>query len=170
MWFGGGKAKQEAPPVACEPSALGSVPIFDGLSEDQRHAVLERCEEVSFEPGATLFMVDTAGDSAFFILSGAVVVKGADPARDPQEASGGSLLGELAMLVDVTYNATATAKDCVSALSIRRKALHEVMDSDPAIAEHFSRKLVNRLLGLADDLKVIDAKFAALEESLAEAV
>jgi len=47
------------------------------------------------------------------------------------------------------------------------------MDADPSIADHFSQKLVNRLLGLADEIRAIDAQFAALEEEvevIAEAV
>jgi CRP-like cAMP-binding protein len=165
MWFGGGKPRQEI-----QPEALWGVPLFDGLSEGQFKAILAACDEVSFESGATIFKADTVGDAAYFVLSGVVAVRTSDGGKSVQEAECGVLLGELSMLVDVTYNATATAKSRVKALAIRRHGLHGVLDADPSIADHFSQKLVERLLGLADELRVIDEKFAALEEVVAEAV
>jgi CRP/FNR family transcriptional regulator, cyclic AMP receptor protein len=164
MWFGGGKPKQEMQPIIVGPDALGGVPLFDGLAEEKFQAVLQICEETTYEAGATLFRANTVGDAAYFVLSGTAVIKLADGGSAIQHAGGGALLGELSMLVDVTYNGTATAKDRVTALTIHRAALHSVMNSDPSIADHFSQKLVGRLLGLADEIRAIDAQFAALEE------
>lgn len=163
MWFGGGKAKQEA-----LPSALGAVPIFDGLSEEQLAAILGCCEEVVFEAGSTIFKVGSVGDAAYFILPGTARTRHADSNRKTQEGGAGVLLGELAMLVDVTYSGSIVAKDRVRALAIPRKALREVMDADPSIAHHFSRKLMDRLTTLAEDLRTIDSQFAAVEEALAK--
>lgn len=171
MWFGGGKPKQEVQPMTVGPDALGGVPLFEGLAEEKFQAILQSCEETTFETGATLFKADTIGDAAYFVLSGTVAIKLADGGATMQNAGGGALLGELSMLVDVTYNGTATARDRVTALAIRRQALHGVMNADPSIANHFSQQLVNRLLGLADEIRAIDAQFAALEaEVTAEAV
>lgn len=165
MWFGGGKPRQEV-----QPEALWGAPLFEGLSEEQFKAILGCCEEKVFEAGATLFKADTVGDAAYFVLSGVAAVRATEGGKNVQEAGCGVLLGELSMLVDVTYNATVSAKNRVKALAIRRRKLHEVLDVDPSIADHFSQKLVDRLLGLADELRAIDAKFAALEETVAEAV
>jgi CRP-like cAMP-binding protein len=164
MWFGGGKPKQEVQPVIVGPDALGAVPLFEGLAEEKLQLILQSSEETIFEAGSILFKEDTVGDAAYFVLSGTVTIKLADGVSSIQQAGGGTLLGELTMLVDVTYNGTATARDRVTALAIRRKALHEIMDSDPSIADHFSQQLVSRLLGLADEIRAIDAQFAALEE------
>lgn len=163
MWFGGGKSKQEA-----APGALGAVPIFDGLSEAQLAAVLERCEETTFEAGSTIFKIGSVGDAAYFILSGTARTRHADSSRKTQEGGPGVLLGELAMLVDVTYSGSIIAKDRVRALAIRRTALREVMDADPSIAHHFSRKLMDRLADLSEELRTIDSQFAAVEEALAK--
>lgn len=165
MWFGGGKPRQEI-----QPTALRGASLFDGLSEEQFKAVLGCCEETVFEAGATLFKADTVGDGSYFILSGVVAVQTPEGGKNVQEAGCGVLLGELSMLVDVTYNATASARSRVKALIIRRRRVHEALDIDPSIADHFSQKLVDRLLGLADELRAIDAKFAVLEETIAEAV
>jgi hypothetical protein len=43
------------------------------------------------------------------------------------------------------------------------------MEADPSIAEHFSEKLVQRLSSLADDLRAVDDRFEALEDSLERA-
>jgi CRP-like cAMP-binding protein len=165
MWFGGGKPRHEI-----QPGALWGAPLFEGLPEQQFKAVLASCEETTFEAGSTIFKVNSVGDAAYFILSGVVTVRMADSAKTPQEISCGVLLGELSMLVDVTYNATALAKNRVKALAIRRHALHIALNADPSIADHFSQKLVGRLLGISDELRALDAQFAVLEETMAEAV
>lgn len=167
MWFSAGKPRQEI-----QPEMLWGAPLFEGLSEDQFKAILACCDETTFEAGATIFKADTVGDAAFFILSGVVAIRTSDSGKNVQEAECGALLGELSMLVDVTYNATASARSRVKALAIRRRGLHEVLGAEPLIGDYFSRKLVDRLLGLADELRAIDAQFAAIEEvvAVAEAV
>lgn len=169
MWFGGGKPRQEVQPISVGPDALAGVPLFDGLADERFLAILQICKETTFEAGATLFRADSVGEAAYFILSGTVAIKFAEGGA-VQQAGGGSLLGELTMLVDVTYNGTATARDRVTAVVIPRKEMHEMMDADPSIADHFTQKLVQRLLSLTDEIRAIDAKFAALEEAFAEAV
>ena len=45
----------------------------------------------------------------------------------------------------------------------RRGDLYELMEADPAIAHHFSQKLIARLTVLSGDLRKLDAQFAAVE-------
>jgi CRP-like cAMP-binding protein len=78
----------------------------------------------------------------------------------------GSLIGELAMLVESTPTITVKAKVRVRAIAIGRAELYEVMEADPSIAHHFSQKLLERLTALANDLRRMDTQFAAVEFSL----
>jgi CRP-like cAMP-binding protein len=82
----------------------------------------------------------------------------------------GTLLGELAMLVETTFTFTVTARWRVRALVIDRAKLYAVMEQEPAIAFHFAEKLRHRLHGLARDLRRMDAQFDVLEQSLQQSL
>jgi hypothetical protein len=58
----------------------------------------------------------------------------------------------------------------VRALAIARADLYEVLEGDPAIAYHFSQKLLERLSHLASDLRQMDTRFAAIEFSLSHSI
>ncbi len=88
------------------------------------------------------------------------------PAGFQEPLGPGTLIGELAMLTEVTYVATVIAAEQVRSLAITRDALYHVMEADPSIAEHLSGKLVRRLSSLADDLRSVDDRFEALQVSL----
>ena len=79
--------------------------------------------------------------------------------REPIEP--GSLIGELAMLIDHVYGATIVAEGRVHCLKILRSALYEQMQADPALADHFSSALVARLTQVALEMRKIDRLLAA---------
>ncbi len=149
---------------------LDQVQLFKGLSATQLAAILECGDMASFDQGHALTQADEPGTQAFLVVSGSVMVADANAPAGFQEPLGpGTLIGELVMLTEVSYAATVVAAEPVQALAITREALYQVMEVDPSIAEHFSAKLVRRLSNLADDLRAVDDRFEALENSLQRA-
>jgi len=146
---------------------LGRVSIFEGLTAEQLSAIASKGKKTFFSEVATLLREDETGDRAYLVLTGLALT-------EPAEGSGlavemlepGTLIGEMAMLVESVHRITVKAKVRVRALAIERSDLYEVMETDPSIAQHFSEKLVDRLLHLANDLRHMDVRFAALELSL----
>ncbi len=53
---------------------LAGVPLFDGLSDDDRNALAERLEHVTLSAGEKVFVKGDAGASMYIVLSGAVQV------------------------------------------------------------------------------------------------
>jgi len=114
--------------------------------------------------------VDDWGSAAFLVISGSVMVADATAKSSHQDPLGaGTLVGELAMLTEVTYAATVVAAEPVRALAIDRDALYKVLEADPAIADHICEKLSSRLSRLTDELRAVDESFEALETSLQRA-
>ncbi len=150
-----------------ELGVLENVQLFRGLSNDQLASIAECAEVMWFDGGQAVTQADEPGAAAFLVLEGSVMVADARAPAGFQEPLGpGTLIGELAMLTDVSYAATVIAAEQVRALAITRHALYDVMEADPSIAEHLSGKLVRRLASLADDLRSVDDRFEALEVSL----
>jgi CRP-like cAMP-binding protein len=156
-----------------EPSVelLGRVPIFQGLSAAQLTRIARHGREVPFEPGQMVLQAGEKGNAAYLILDGFVV-----PDKDyecwfPNDVLGyGTFLGEMAMLVETTYTITIIARWDVRALALPRRTMYALMEDDPAIAHHFSDKLVSRLQTLADDIRQAEARFGRIEASLSEAI
>jgi CRP-like cAMP-binding protein len=148
---------------------LGRVPIFEGLSQEQLAVIAGKGKKTYFAEGAAMLSVGDKGDTAFLILTGlASTEPETDSALEAEMLEPGTLVGELAMLIESTHTLTVKAKVRVRALAIARADLHTLMETDPSIAHHFSQKLVERLMLLASDLRRLDAQFAIVEFSIAQ--
>jgi CRP-like cAMP-binding protein len=146
---------------------LDQIPIFNGLSHLQLTAIASIGKKVFFGEGEKILENGKAGEAAFIILSGkADSISGEEGAEITETLLPGSLLGELAMLVEMTYTLTITATERVRALEISREQLRTVLEADPSMAQHFSDKLMQRLLDLANQLMAVDEQVAAIEASL----
>jgi CRP-like cAMP-binding protein len=146
---------------------LGRVPIFQGLSPVQLMTIARYGTEVCFGEGTPILQAGNRGEAAFLILSGFVAPEQSFEAMFATDVMGyGTLLGELAMLVETTFTLTVIARWPVRALRLSRATMYGLMEEDPAIAHHFSGKLLERLRRLARDIRRADAHFAAIETSL----
>ncbi|KAI93743.1 protein kinase [Rhodomicrobium udaipurense JA643] len=65
----------------------------------------------------------------------------------------GTLIGEMAMLVETVYPLTVEASERVRALALRRGRLTRVMQRDPGIARQLADNLLLRLRSFAQDLR-----------------
>ena len=150
---------------------LGRVPIFQGLQPEQLTAIAGIGREVFFEQGSAVLSAGEHGHAAFLILSGSVAPESFEETLNAPEFLGyGTFLGELAMLVETTFTLNVVARWQVRALALDRQDMQAVMEADPAIAFHFSNKLVERLRLLAGDLRRMDGRFANLELSVEHAI
>lgn len=146
---------------------LISQEIFRGLSPLQLTEIVRQSERVVYRPGQYIIEAGAAADAAVVIIAG-------DAIRFPDQISGqgamqaealsaGSLLSELAMLVDHVHGATVIAHTTVRALRITRDALQEQMRDDPLLADHFVERIAERLSRVATELRLIDHALATAE-------
>lgn len=135
--------------------------IFQGLRPLQITEIARRAERMVFREGQIIVHSGTPGDGAFVIVSGDTVSLSRSAGRVQREPiEPGSLIGELAMLIEHDYAVTVVAKGPVRALKITREAMHEQMRDDPGLADHLGARITARLTKLADELRTIDGALA----------
>jgi CRP-like cAMP-binding protein len=137
------------------------VPLFCGLKPLQVTEIARQAERIAFRRGSTITHAGTPGDGAYLIVSGDAVRIPALRSDAPEPIEPGSLIGELAMLIDHVYGATVVAEGRVHCIKILRSALYEQMQADPALADHISSALVARLTHVALEMRKIDRLLAA---------
>ena len=145
---------------------LMSQEIFRGLTPLQLTEIVRQAERIVYHPGDTIVEAGTTGDAAVLIVAGdAVRFLEEEPTAglNTQGVAAGSLLSELAMLVDHEHGATVVAHTTVRALRITRTGLHAQMLDDPDLAGHFVDRITERLHRVADELRRIDYAFAGAE-------
>jgi CRP-like cAMP-binding protein len=135
---------------------LQRIPIFARLSVEQITEIARKAEKVKFRARQNITEAGTSGDGAYLLVSG----NAERPTAPEQLLPPGSLIGELAMLVEHSYGATIVAKDRVHCLKITRAALHEQMLADPSLADLLSQHISERLHKAADRLRRIDSLLA----------
>ena len=147
------------------------VPLFAGLKPLQITEIARQAEKLRFRPNQIITQAGQPGDGAFLIVSGlAVRVERPQTLPSPEPVAPGSLIGEMAMLVEHEYGSTIVAQELVLCLKITRTALHAQMLDDSSLAEHFRKNISDRLRRVHEELRQIDGALAAcgsdpLEES-----
>ena len=154
------------------------VPLFADLTPLQVGEIARHAERVKFQAGATIARAGEPGDAAYLIVTGqAECPPNAGSAVPGELVEPGSMVGELAMLVEHIYGTTVVASERVHCLRITRAAMHAQMLADPLLAGHLEAKITQRLLHVAGELRRIDeaiamsaAAFAPLADALSRSL
>ena len=142
---------------------LRRIPIFTRLSDEQITDIARVADKAKFRSGDCITEAGTSGEAAYLLVSGEVERAAAPGQLLPP----GSLIGELAMLVDHAYAATIVAKGRVHCLRITRSAMHGLMLTDPSLADQLSQHITERLRRAANGLMRIDRLLAKSDAALA---
>jgi CRP/FNR family transcriptional regulator, cyclic AMP receptor protein len=149
--------------------ALLQVPALAGLKALQIAEIARHTKKLKFLRGDIITRAGQPGDGAYLLVSGPaerVIERGPGARSEPIEP--GSLIGEMAMLVDHDYGSTVVARDWVYCLKVTRVAMHAQMLEDGDLREHFERRITERLLRVAEELRQIDAILAARQATQRE--
>lgn len=137
--------------------------IFNGLKPLQITEIARHAERVVFKPGQLLIEDNRHGDAAIIVVGGeaARIKAPMSPAEHDEPIEPGSLLGEMAMLIETDYSSTVIARSSVRALRLTRDAMLSMMLEDPTLAEHLVGKVARRLHSIAAELRKIDVVLAS---------
>ncbi len=141
-----------------------ALPIFRGLKPLQITEIVRRADRIVYRAGDIIIQDDQPGDAAIVIVSGHVVRLSQDNPEIAEALPEGSLIGELAMLVETIHSSTVIAQSQVRALRLSRSEMHALMAEDPRMAEHFSSAITSRLKKLAFELRAVDDALAQMSE------
>jgi CRP-like cAMP-binding protein len=137
---------------------LLSLPLFHGLPVSQVTEIVRRSERTIYTPGDVIAAENQLSDAAIVIVSGTCTRIDDDlHHRNGEIIPEGSMISELAMVVEVVHASTIIARDRVKALRMTRERMRELMEEEPSLAEHFSMHIFDRLQRLAQDLSAVDA-------------
>jgi CRP-like cAMP-binding protein len=144
-------------------ASLLRVPVFSGLTPLQITEIGRRAQRCAFGRGETIIEAGEPGDAAYLVLSdGAGVRTGASRWAPVEPVAPGSLLGELAMLVEHAYGATVVAQGWVDCLKLERSVLHAQMREDPDLADRMAQVIQDRVKRMASELQEVDELLASI--------
>ena len=137
--------------------ALRHIAMFDGLSPLQITEIARRADRIVYKPGSRITQAHQPADAAIVLVSGtAERIEGPGLADQSQPLPAGTIIAEMAMLIETVTASTVVAVTEVRALRIARDEMHELIAEDPALAEHFVGKAAGRLRDVAGQLREIE--------------
>jgi CRP/FNR family transcriptional regulator, cyclic AMP receptor protein len=131
--------------------ALGSVPLFAGLSRRQLDGVLRSTHGVGFEPGAPIISEGDTGKGFFIMTKGtaSVTVDG----RTVATLGPGSYFGEMAVLDGGPRAATITASTPTFTLELPASSLSRLLQREPEVVRAMEVEMCRRLTDAGDPVE-----------------
>jgi CRP/FNR family cyclic AMP-dependent transcriptional regulator len=116
-----------------DPKHLSEIPLFAGLSKDQRGELARVADEIDIEAGKRLVSEGRFGYEFFVISNGtAEVIRGEEHIAD---LGPGDFFGEMALLGDTTRNADVIASSPMTAMVMTDSAFRSLARKMPDVAE-----------------------------------
>lgn len=142
------------------------VAIFDGLSADRMERIARAAERIVFQVGDVIQSEGDIPDAAVLVVSGKVLIVDDRDDQTGEPVAAGSIVCELAMLIETRAVSTVVARSSVRAFRITRRHLRMLMDTDPALADHFVAKISQRLTVMASEMRRLDSVLAESLEKM----
>jgi len=126
---------------------LRQVPLFSGVAPAKLKLLAFTSDRVTYAPGQMLFRQGDVGDAAYVVLSGKAEVMVDSPSGQIKvaEVDPNSIVGEIAILCNVSRTATVRATTAVEALRIRKDHFLRLLGEYPEMTVEIMRVLADRL-------------------------
>jgi len=146
---------------------LRSIPLFEGLEEDDLVALAAALEPRSFRAGTMIFSQGDVGSAMYIVQSGDINIHlpGEKSQRiSLKDISRGEYFGELSLFDDLPRSASALATSNTVLLELQRETLESYLDRRPRAAMAILRTMSARLretntMLSARAAKNVDAEF-----------
>jgi CRP-like cAMP-binding protein len=137
-----------------EAKMLKRIPLFAGLSPAKLKLLAFTSDRVVYRAGEVLFRQGDAGDAAFVLLSGraAILVDSEKGPIQVAEIADNGIVGEIAILCDMSRSATVQAVTAVEALRIGKEEFLKLLLDFPEMTVEMVRVLAERLLHTTAEL------------------
>lgn len=148
-----------------EVQMLRRVPLFAGVEAGKLKLLAFTSDRVSYGVGETLFHQGDSGDAAYVVLDGKAEIL-VDSATGPirvAEVERNSIVGEIAILCDVSRTATVKTTTSVEALRIRKDHFIKLLTDFPEITIEIMRVLADRLSHTTTELTEARSRVRELE-------
>jgi CRP-like cAMP-binding protein len=143
-----------------EVEMLRRVPLFSGVAPAKLKLLAFTSERVSYKSGQVLFNQGDPADAAYVILSGAADILADSPSGEIKvaEIEHDSIVGEIAILCDVSRTATVRANSPLEALRISKDHFIKLLSDYPEMTIEIMRVLADRLSHTTTELSEARSK------------
>jgi CRP-like cAMP-binding protein len=124
-------------------ATLEQIPLFSGLTLDQRESVARACEEVEIEKGSTLVREGDFGYAAFAIREGTAEVS--VDGTVVRTLGPGDVFGEIAVLSGGRRTATVVASTPMRLVTVLNRDMWRLEREAPEVAEALRAVIAERL-------------------------
>lgn len=138
---------------------LSAVPVLARLGVDALRVLAIGSESRRLRHNETLFRAGDTADAGYVVQHGAIRVSG-EGGRNAVLAEPGTLIGELALLIEMPRPSSAIAAADSTVLRISRNMFLRVLEGHPDAARRMRDDLANRLTEAASDMMVASNKLA----------
>ena len=120
---------------------LARVKLFDGFESEHLRLLAFGADSHTVEEGETLFTKGQPSDGGYVIVEGRIdLTSGANDSVVKQYGPG-SLLGEMALITETEYGATAEARRQSQVLKISRALFRRMLREYPHLAEMLQKRI-----------------------------
>ncbi len=125
---------------------LRRIPDFAALDDRTLLTIVGESMNLGWSAGSTIFKNGDRGDALYVMLEGEVSIHDGSSPMDGEVAHPrpGDSFGELSLLLNATHSMTATAVTDCEILVLPKEAFTHLLDSNPALAQHFDNVLKTR--------------------------
>lgn len=119
-------------------AALSRVPLFSGISEDERRRLAEHLRHAPFTAGEVMTRQGAEAHWLYMIVDGTASVRVTVDGREREVATlrGGEFFGEMSLLTGAPRSATVVATTNVDCYRLDKEGFQELLASRPEIAGH----------------------------------
>jgi len=137
-----------------EVQTLRQIPLFAGVAPAKLKLLAFASDRVSYRTGETLFRQGDPGDAAYVILEGRADILAEAEAGQIRIAvlEDNAIVGEIAILCDVSRTATVRAAGPLEALRIRKDDFLKLLADYPDMMFEILRSLAQRLARTTSEL------------------
>jgi CRP-like cAMP-binding protein len=130
-----------------EVELLRRIPLFAGIAPAKLKLLAFTSERVRFRAGQTLFRQGDPGDAAYVLLTGNADILVDTPSGEIKvaEAEPNAIVGEIAILCDVSRTATVRSISDLETLRIKKDQFLRFLAEFPEMAVEIMRVLAQRL-------------------------
>ena len=139
---------------------LERVPMLQRLGAGALRILAIGAESYSLEAGQMLFAAGDAADCAFVVQQGSFVVKPGSPDDGETVAEAGSLLGEMALIIESPRRETATAQEDSIVLRLSRAMFVKMLETNQEAAQRLRELFAARTGQLTAELEKVQAILA----------
>jgi CRP-like cAMP-binding protein len=137
-----------------EVQTLRQVPLFAGVAPAKLKLLAFASDRVSYRPGEILFRQGDPGDAAYVILEGKadILADASGGLIKIAELGDNAIVGEIAILCDVSRTATVKASGPLEALRIRKDVFLNLLADYPDMMFEILKSLAQRLTRTTSEL------------------